>query len=173
VLYLLYAGSSADCEEGYTACSDGLGCYRKGQRCDRLKDCHDGTDERDCQLVCEADEFACVVDDMCQPLIYKCDGGQDCSDNSDEQHCKFDPSIWQKCTSDFLESTWTFSKIYPSLGFFAQIDIIVCGLFDINYNILIASKKSKDLHIFLRRPKQICLGGLSKWIGTICRTMVN
>lgn len=76
------------CPEGESACLDNSNCYAKDDVCDKIPQCFDGTDEKNCTESCGDDEFLCEAENECLPLSYKCDGEEDCSDGTDEEHCK-------------------------------------------------------------------------------------
>jgi len=66
------------------------------QKCDKVADCSDGTDEIGCQYrPCHGDtnttagpnDFKCSNNGNCIPLTKKCDGYFDCRDKSDEVAC--------------------------------------------------------------------------------------
>lgn len=87
LLHHVPVSASIDCSDGTIACLDGSACYSDSDRCDKVPDCPDFSDERNCTISCSEDEFYCVADDECFPNSYKCDGGSDCSDDSDEVEC--------------------------------------------------------------------------------------
>ena len=81
-----------ECKETEFKCGNGQ-CINKNWRCDREKDCQDGSDEDSCfpgtpQTVCDpAVNFQCKISGTCLPINWRCDGDNDCPDNSDEEVC--------------------------------------------------------------------------------------
>ncbi|XP_065056294.1 sortilin-related receptor-like [Rhopilema esculentum] len=66
---------------------DNNNCIPKRWRCDYDNDCHDFSDERNCEYsTCSASQFKCN-NGRCIPRRWLCDGDKDCSDGSDEREC--------------------------------------------------------------------------------------
>lgn len=71
-------------------------CFPMHYRCDGQSQCHDDTDEADCNgRTCGSNEVACldgydlITREMCIGDRYWCDLVADCSDDSDEEHCPY------------------------------------------------------------------------------------
>jgi len=61
-------------------------CIPISWRCDGVKDCENGDDEKACKLfTCGDDYYACPDTGKCIPKAWLCDGTNDCSDKSDEE----------------------------------------------------------------------------------------
>lgn len=62
-------------------------CVPRHWKCDKDKDCSDGSDENDCDVTtCRTDQFTCD-NKRCILKSWKCDGDNDCGDHSDESQC--------------------------------------------------------------------------------------
>lgn len=56
--------------------------------CDRDDDCRDGSDEKNCQHMCEAPEhYYCAADNKCLSAAALCNGVVECSTREDETNC--------------------------------------------------------------------------------------
>lgn len=71
-------------------------------RCDNIRDCPTGEDERDCKF-CNYDEFKCVSDKKCISDKWYCDGVDDCVDGSDEADCDIESGEDDERTILYLE----------------------------------------------------------------------
>uniref|UniRef100_X1Z8P5 EGF-like domain-containing protein n=2 Tax=Capitella teleta TaxID=283909 RepID=X1Z8P5_CAPTE len=69
------------CAPGQFQCAN-LNCTLPFKVCDKVDDCGDSSDEKDC--FCEPWQFSCA-NDKCIPRSWLCDGVDDCGDNSDEK----------------------------------------------------------------------------------------
>uniref|UniRef100_A0A3B3CNN9 EGF-like domain-containing protein n=1 Tax=Oryzias melastigma TaxID=30732 RepID=A0A3B3CNN9_ORYME len=87
--------ASRSCSPKQFVCKDGVTCISKGWRCDREKDCPDGSDEDPdvCQHSsasrCPPNEFQCGGTELCIHMSKLCNGAPDCTDGWDEgPHCR-------------------------------------------------------------------------------------
>uniref|UniRef100_A0A8D8Q816 Low-density lipoprotein receptor-related protein 2 n=1 Tax=Cacopsylla melanoneura TaxID=428564 RepID=A0A8D8Q816_9HEMI len=70
----------------YFICANNI-CIPKKQRCDKTRNCQDGSDEKDCPEDCSGG-FQCVTDHrICLDVYQRCDRRVDCPDGSDEDNC--------------------------------------------------------------------------------------
>ncbi|EYC07481.1 hypothetical protein Y032_0070g456 [Ancylostoma ceylanicum] len=79
--------ASEGCPKNERMCRSGH-CLPVSQFCDRIVQCPDGDDEKDCTPTkCTSSEFRCESTNSCVPAVVKCDGWRDCHDGSDEKNC--------------------------------------------------------------------------------------
>ena len=105
------------CHDGLSPISGASGdyCINKSWQCDGDPDCHDGSDEVNCdpslkkQHNCGASEFMCVESGICIPGNWRCDGAIYCDDGSDEDGC--DPLV-EKLTLDSGEAMANATSTY-------------------------------------------------------------
>ncbi|KAM4582658.1 low-density lipoprotein receptor-related protein 1-like isoform 1-T1 [Fundulus diaphanus] len=83
------------CSPKQFVCKDGVTCISKGWRCDREKDCPDGSDEdpdvcpHSTVSHCPPNEYQCGGTELCIHMSKLCNGVSDCSDGWDEgPHCR-------------------------------------------------------------------------------------
>uniref|UniRef100_A0A8P4GDR1 EGF-like domain-containing protein n=1 Tax=Dicentrarchus labrax TaxID=13489 RepID=A0A8P4GDR1_DICLA len=83
------------CSPKQFVCKDGVTCISKGWRCDREKDCPDGSDEEPdvCPYSsisrCPPNEYQCGGTELCIHMSKLCNGAPDCTDGWDEgPHCR-------------------------------------------------------------------------------------
>ncbi|XP_017271351.1 low-density lipoprotein receptor-related protein 1 isoform X3 [Kryptolebias marmoratus] len=83
------------CSPKQFVCKDGVTCISKGWRCDREKDCPDGSDEEpdvcphSTASRCPPNEYQCGGTELCIHMSKLCNGVPDCSDGWDEgAHCR-------------------------------------------------------------------------------------
>uniref|UniRef100_A0A673BTW4 Low density lipoprotein receptor-related protein 1Aa n=1 Tax=Sphaeramia orbicularis TaxID=375764 RepID=A0A673BTW4_9TELE len=83
------------CSPKQFVCKDGVTCISKGWRCDREKDCPDGSDEEpdvcphSTVSRCPPNEYQCGGTELCIHMSKLCNGVPDCTDGWDEgPHCR-------------------------------------------------------------------------------------
>ncbi|KAM9759324.1 low-density lipoprotein receptor-related protein 1-like isoform 2-T2 [Menidia menidia] len=83
------------CSPKQFVCKDGVTCISKGWRCDREKDCPDGSDEdpdvcpHSTVSRCPPNEYQCGGTELCIHMSKLCNGVSDCTDGWDEgPHCR-------------------------------------------------------------------------------------
>ncbi|KAF6197627.1 hypothetical protein GE061_008593, partial [Apolygus lucorum] len=85
-------------------CDNGV-CVSAKYRCDGENDCRDGSDEKDCELVCSQDQFYCASSSLCLPKSVVCNGKIDCYGGADEVSCGSNSTGFQfnsTCSEGFL-----------------------------------------------------------------------
>ncbi|CAK6950498.1 Hypothetical predicted protein [Scomber scombrus] len=75
------------CPYGSKPCKNKAECVLYNHVCDGEADCKDGSDEEECLLECETDQFQCAHGKKCIELRQVCDGVPQCQDRSDELGC--------------------------------------------------------------------------------------
>jgi sugar lactone lactonase YvrE len=77
------------CTDKQFLCHNALRCIPASWRCDRERDCEDGSDESSCDSTvrCLPGQFACANGVGCIPERWRCDGETECDDKSDEVGC--------------------------------------------------------------------------------------
>ncbi|XP_037535815.1 low-density lipoprotein receptor-related protein 1 [Nematolebias whitei] len=83
------------CSPKQFVCKDGVTCISKGWRCDREKDCPDGSDEEpdvcphSTVSRCPPNEYQCGGTELCIHMSKLCNGVPDCTNGWDEgAHCR-------------------------------------------------------------------------------------
>ncbi|KAF0991420.1 hypothetical protein HZS_1702, partial [Henneguya salminicola] len=62
-------------------------CVPMSNRCNRVDDCGDASDEKNCKITCEIDKLLCDNDSLCVGNSDICDGVNNCQDKKDELNC--------------------------------------------------------------------------------------
>jgi hypothetical protein len=76
------------CGPQEATCANGE-CIPRSKVCDRVFDCSDNSDEKNCRDVgvgCQPNEFECN-NTRCILKTWRCDSDDDCGDGSDEKFC--------------------------------------------------------------------------------------
>uniref|UniRef100_H3DAP4 LDL receptor related protein 1 n=1 Tax=Tetraodon nigroviridis TaxID=99883 RepID=H3DAP4_TETNG len=92
---LSFSSAPKTCSPKQFVCKDGVTCISKGWRCDREKDCPDGSDEEpdvcphSTVARCPPNEYRCGGTEVCIHMSRLCNGVPDCTDGWDEgPHCR-------------------------------------------------------------------------------------
>ena len=112
-----------ECRPDQFKCNSGQ-CIESAQRCDRIVDCPDRSDENSCGkttrnsiancvylyfaplgIQCQSGEFSCSSGNQCVPYSLVCDGRKDCQDFSDEANCR---KFFQLFFSRWLQKQFKF-----------------------------------------------------------------
>ncbi|KAJ8381103.1 hypothetical protein SKAU_G00018810 [Synaphobranchus kaupii] len=75
------------CGIGFELCKDRSECVLYRNLCDGEEDCKDGSDEDDCSVKCETEQYQCAHGKKCIDKKEVCDGVAQCQDRSDEMDC--------------------------------------------------------------------------------------
>jgi hypothetical protein len=78
--------SGEACDESSFVCGDGS-CIAGGEKCNGTENCPDGSDEDDCVVRCERDDYRCKDGTSCVGRDAVCDGRSDCPGGDDELTC--------------------------------------------------------------------------------------
>ncbi|XP_031635070.1 basement membrane-specific heparan sulfate proteoglycan core protein isoform X6 [Contarinia nasturtii] len=74
-----------ECRDDEFKCGDEDVCLPNTKKCDRVRDCRDGSDEIDCS--CRPGQWQCHTSGECIDAREYCDGQYNCKDYSDEGFC--------------------------------------------------------------------------------------
>ena len=117
-----------------TSCALSGECGEVSWRCDGIKDCIDGSDEQNCTLECNTNQFQCKTDESCLPLTKQCDGTADCSDGSDETNCLpiNNSTILSTSPTDWITTTLSTDMdkillIYIIIALVVVIILLICA----------------------------------------------
>ncbi|XP_053210368.1 very low-density lipoprotein receptor-like [Panonychus citri] len=94
------------CSEDTFSCNSKI-CIPKNWKCDKIVDCPNGEDEKDCKHKnCTPTEFQCGNDRCIDESLY-CNGVDDCGDRSDEKSCSNKTASNNfNCRRLYIPSSW-------------------------------------------------------------------